>query len=72
MQPDADKTANTSVISSETNHLFKYFETTTNSKINYNRYNTNLHYTLTNIGKGGVLNVNADYLNYTLIPQRYY
>lgn len=66
MQPDADKTANTSVISSETNHLFKYFETTTNSKINYNRYNTNLHYTLTNIGKGGVLNVNADYLNYTI------
>ena len=66
MQPDADNTAKTAVSHSETNLQLKNFETTTNSHINYNRYNANLHYTLSNIAKGGVLNVNADYLNYAI------
>ena len=66
MQPDVNNTAKTAVLHSGTNIQLKNFETKTNSQNNYNRYNANLHYTLYNIVKGGVLNVNADYLNHTI------
>lgn len=67
MQPDANSTAGTSVLHKETNQQLKQFETNTQSNVNYNRYNANLHYTLANIGrKGGELSVNADYLNYAI------
>lgn len=66
MQPDVENTAKTTALHAETNLQLKNFETTTDSHTNYNRYNANLHYTLADMVKGGVLNVNADYLNYTI------
>lgn len=69
MQPDADNTAKTTILPSGTNNWSKYFETITDFNSNYNRYNANLHYVLNNIGKGGLLNVDADYLNYTINDQ---
>ncbi|WP_321479568.1 TonB-dependent receptor domain-containing protein [uncultured Bacteroides sp.] len=66
MQPDADDTSKTTILPAATNSRSRYFETTTDFNSNYNRYNANLHYVLNNIGNGGLLNVNADYLNYTI------
>ncbi len=67
MQPDANSTAGTSVLHKETNRQLKQYETNTHSNVNYDCYNANLHYTLSNIGKKGrELSVNADYLNYTI------
>ena len=67
MQPDADNTAKTTVIDTKAKCPIKNYQTITSSSVNYNRYNANLHYTLTNIIKNkGVLKVNADYLNYSI------
>lgn len=66
MQPDANNQAKTNVIHPKTNKSIKNYKTETNSYIKYNRYNANLHYTLSNIKKGGLLNLNADYLNYAI------
>lgn len=66
MRPDAENKAKTSVLSYSHSDSPKYFETLTDFKSNYNRYNVNLHYTINEIGKGGKFNANADYLNYTI------
>lgn len=66
IQPDADKTAKTSVTPREGSQTLKYFETITNSQCTNNHFRNNLHYTLGNIGNGGRLDVNADLLNYSI------
>jgi hypothetical protein len=66
MHPDANVKAATTVCSSEKDTTSRYYQTFTDFNSNYNRYNTNLHYTLNNIGNGGSLSVNVDYLNYNI------
>lgn len=64
MRPDAEKTENTSVWASNANERSRYFETMSDTDVGYNRFNGNLHYTLSHIGKEGRLDVNADILDY--------
>lgn len=65
MSPDAVKTGKTSVWPQcDIETMEKQFETYTTSKVDYNRYNANIHYQLAHIGQKGRLNVDADYLNY--------
>jgi len=67
MQPDADTKAATDVVVGIKDVVnTKYFETSTNFDSYYNRHNENIHYTLDSIGKGGKLEVNLDYLNYSI------
>lgn len=66
MYPDADKKTATS-ISSGTGDILKYFETLTDFDSKYHRTGANLHYVANNIvNKDGSVNVNLDYLNYSI------
>ena len=65
MRPYADEQSETFVLSSVNDRL-KHFETFTDFQCDYNRYNANLHCTIDSVGNVGTLNVNADYLNYTI------
>ena len=66
MYPDADKKAATK-ISSVTGDNLKYFETLTDFDSKYHRTSANLHYVANNIiNKDGSINVNLDYLNYSI------
>lgn len=66
MYPDADKKTATS-ISSRTGDNSKYFETLTDFDSKYHRTSANLHYLGNNIiNKNGSINVNLDYLNYSI------
>ncbi len=66
IRPDADTKAATTVSPSAGGNSSKYYETFTDFDCNYNRSNANLHYTINNIGNGGSMNVNVDYLNFTI------
>lgn len=66
MYPDADKKTAT-LISSRTGDNSKYFETLTDFDSKYHRTSVNLHYLGNNIiNKDGSINVNLDYLNYSI------
>lgn len=66
MYPDADKKTATS-ISARTGDNLKYFETLTDFDSKYHRTSANLHYIANNIlNKDGSININIDYLNYSI------
>lgn len=65
MSPDAEKEGKTSVWPKGGGGTeARWFDTHTTSKVDYNRYNANIHYQLAHIGQKGRLNIDADYLNY--------
>jgi outer membrane receptor protein involved in Fe transport len=66
MHPDADNKA-TTTISSTAENSSKYFDTFTDFNSKYHRTNANLHYSANHlIRKGGSVNIDVDYLNYTI------
>lgn len=66
MHPNADTKAATSILSADGSRS-KYFETCTDFNSKYHRSNANLHYTANNIiNTEGIINVNLDYLNYSI------
>lgn len=65
MSPDAEKTDQTRIWPNNDNGTEgRLFDTHTTSKVDYNRYNANIHYQLAHIGNKGKLNIDADYLDY--------
>lgn len=66
MQPDAKSLSNTLIRNKTSNEQTGRFQTNTNFQCDYNRWNSNVHYSLENIGHNGVLNVDADYLEFNI------
>lgn len=66
MQPDTKSLSNTLIRNKADNEQTGHFQTATNFECDYNRWNSNMHYNLENIGRDGVLSVDMDYLKYNI------
>lgn len=64
MQPSSDQISVTSIFANGGDGGKGHYETFTDFDCNYNRYNANLRYSRHDIGRGGSLEVNADFLDY--------
>lgn len=65
IRPYVDYQSETSINSPAAGKQISFFQTIKHSDIDYGRYNTNLHYSLTDIcRKGSTLNINVDYINH--------
>lgn len=64
MQPSSDQISVTSIFANGGEGGKGHYETFTDFDCNYNRYNANLRYSRHDIGRGGSLEVNADFLDY--------